>query len=51
MLPLIEERAQPNDKDRAVWESHAVKVRAYIQESKAAFAKAIAEALVAVRGA
>ncbi len=29
-----------NDKDRAVWESHAVKVRAYIQESKAAFAKA-----------
>ena len=29
-----------NDKDRAVWESHAVKVRTYIQESKAAFAKA-----------
>lgn len=28
------------DKDRTVWESHAVKVRAYIQESKAAFAKA-----------
>lgn len=29
-----------DDKDRALWESHAVKVRAYIQESKAAFAKA-----------
>lgn len=29
-----------NDTDRAVWESHAVKVRSYIQESKAAFAKA-----------
>jgi hypothetical protein len=28
------------DTDRAVWESHAVKVRTYIQESKAAFAKA-----------
>lgn len=27
-------------KDRALWESHAVKVRNYIQESKAAFAKA-----------
>lgn len=29
-----------DEKDRALWESHAVKVRAYIQESKAAFAKA-----------
>lgn len=29
-----------NDTDRALWESHAVKVRSYIQESKAAFAKA-----------
>ena len=29
-----------DDKDRALWESHAVKVRGYIQESKAAFAKA-----------
>lgn len=29
-----------NEKDKAVWESNAVKVRAYIQESKAAFAKA-----------
>lgn len=29
-----------NDKDRSVWEAHAVKVRAYIQQSKAAFAKA-----------
>ena len=28
------------DTDRAVWESHAVKVRTYIQESKAACAKA-----------
>lgn len=29
-----------SDKDRVVWESHAVKVRAYIQQSKTAFAKA-----------
>lgn len=29
-----------DEKDRKLWESHAVKVRAYIQESKAAFAKA-----------
>lgn len=29
-----------DDKDRKVWESRAVKVRGYIQESKAAFAKA-----------
>lgn len=29
-----------DEKDRALWESHAIKVRAYIQESKAAFAKA-----------
>lgn len=29
-----------HDKDRAVWESNAVKVRTYIQESKAAFTKA-----------
>ncbi len=29
-----------NEKDRKVWEAHAVKVRAYIQDSKAAFAKA-----------
>ncbi|PUA29142.1 MAG: hypothetical protein B0W54_00585 [Cellvibrio sp. 79] len=29
-----------DEKDRALWESHAVKVRGYIQESKAAFAKA-----------
>ncbi len=29
-----------DDKDRKLWESHAVKVRGYIQESKAAFAKA-----------
>lgn len=29
-----------SDKDRAVWEAHAVKVRSYIKESKAAFAKA-----------
>jgi hypothetical protein len=28
------------DKDRKIWESHAVKVRAYIQDSKAAFTKA-----------
>ena len=28
------------DSDRALWESHAIKVRSYIQESKAAFAKA-----------
>ncbi|WP_331344557.1 BAR domain-like protein A BdpA [Cellvibrio sp. UBA7661] len=29
-----------SETDRALWESHAVKVRTYIQESKAAFAKA-----------
>jgi hypothetical protein len=29
-----------DEKDRKVWESRAVKVRGYIQESKAAFAKA-----------
>jgi hypothetical protein len=29
-----------DEKDRNLWESHAVKVREYIQESKAAFAKA-----------
>lgn len=29
-----------NETDRAVWEAHAIKVRTYIQESKAAFAKA-----------
>ncbi|MDR7091551.1 MULTISPECIES: BAR domain-like protein A BdpA [Cellvibrio] len=29
-----------DEKDRGLWESHAVKVRTYIQESKAAFAKA-----------
>lgn len=29
-----------DEKDRSLWESHAVKVRTYIQESKAAFAKA-----------
>ena len=29
-----------DERDRALWESHAIKVRAYIQESKAAFAKA-----------
>lgn len=29
-----------NEKDRKIWEMHAVKVRAYIQDSKAAFAKA-----------
>ncbi|MGV8837858.1 BAR domain-like protein A BdpA [Cellvibrio sp.] len=29
-----------DEKDRRLWESHAVKVRTYIQESKAAFAKA-----------
>ena len=29
-----------DDKDRKVWEARAVKVRAYIQDSKAAFAKA-----------
>lgn len=29
-----------NDTDRALWESHAIKVRTYIQESKTAFAKA-----------
>lgn len=29
-----------DEKDRKLWESHAVKVREYIQESKAAFAKA-----------
>lgn len=29
-----------DEKDRKLWESHAVKVRSYIQESKAAFAKA-----------
>lgn len=29
-----------NDTDRALWESHAIKVRKYIQESKTAFAKA-----------
>jgi hypothetical protein len=29
-----------NPQDRAMWESHAVNVRAYIQDSKAAFAKA-----------
>jgi hypothetical protein len=29
-----------DEKDRTLWESHAVKVRTYIQESKAAFAKA-----------
>lgn len=29
-----------NAQDRAMWESHAVNVRAYIQDSKAAFAKA-----------
>jgi hypothetical protein len=29
-----------NEKDRALWESHAIKVRTYIQESKAAFTKA-----------
>ena len=28
------------DKDRKIWESHALKVRVYIQESKAAFTKA-----------
>lgn len=29
-----------DEKDRKLWEAHAVKVRGYIQESKAAFAKA-----------
>lgn len=29
-----------DEKDRTLWESHAIKVRTYIQESKAAFAKA-----------
>lgn len=36
----IDQNPFTNQKDRKIWEMHAVKVRAYIQDSKAAFAKA-----------